>query len=43
MKLKEISTLLNISIQRVSKIENNIKKKLKNFYSVENKKITGIK
>ncbi|MDA9608961.1 sigma-70 family RNA polymerase sigma factor [Candidatus Pelagibacter sp.] len=43
IKLKEISTLLNISIQRVSKIENNIKKKLKNFYSVENKKITGIK
>lgn len=43
IKLKEISNLLNISIQRVSKIENNIKKKLKNFYSVENKKITGIK
>ena len=30
-------------IQRVSKIEKNIKKKIKNFYSVENKKITGIK
>ena len=43
IKLKEISALLNISIQRVSKIENDIKKKLKNFYSIENKKITGIK
>ena len=43
IKLKEISSLLNISIQRVSKIEKNIKKKLKNFYCVENEKITGIK
>ena len=43
VKLKELSTLLNISIQRISKIESQIKEKLKSFYSVENKKITDIK
>ena len=43
IKLKEISDLLNISIQRISKIESNIKNKFKRFYTVENKKITGIK
>ena len=43
IKLKEISDLLNISIQRISKIESNIKNKFKSFYTVENKKITGIK
>ena len=43
IKLKEISNLLNISIQRVSKIESDIKNKFKNFYTIENKKITGIK
>ena len=42
LKLKELAKLLNISIQRVSSIEKNIKKKLKNFYSVENKKNTDI-
>ena len=43
LKLKELAKLLNVSIQRVSNIENNIKKKLKNFYSIENKKNTDIK
>ncbi len=43
VKLKELSTLLNISIQRISKIESQIKEKFKSFYSVENKKITDIK
>ena len=43
IKLKEISSLLNISIQRVSKIESGVKIKFKQFYTVENKKITGIK
>ena len=43
VKLKELSALLNISIQRISKIESQIKEKLKSFYSVENKKITDIK
>jgi RNA polymerase sigma factor (sigma-70 family) len=43
IKLKEISILLNLSIQRVSKIESNLKNKFKIFYMVENKKITGIK
>mgnify|MGYP006080838339 FL=1 len=43
IKLKEISNLLNISIQRVSKIESIIKNKFKNFYTIENKKTTGIK
>ena len=43
IKLKELSALLNISIQRISKIESQIKEKLKSFYSVENKKITDIK
>ena len=42
LKLKELAKLLDISIQRVSNIENNIKKKLKNFYYVENKKNTDI-
>ena len=43
IKLKELSNILNISMQRISFIEKNMKIKLKNFYSVENKKITGIK
>ena len=43
LKLKDLAKLLSISIQRVGIIENNIKKKLKDFYSVENKKITDIK
>lgn len=43
LKLKELAKLLNVSIQRVSNIENNIKKKLKNFYSIEKKKNTDIK
>ena len=43
LKLRELAKLLNLSIQRVSNIENNIKKKLKNFYLVENKKTTDIK
>ena len=43
VKLKELSTLLNISIQRISKIESQIKEKLKSFYCIENKKITDIK
>ena len=43
LKLKDLAKLLNISIQRVSTIENNIKKKLKDFYTIENKIITDIK
>ena len=43
LKLKDLAKLLNISIQRVNNIENNIKKKLKDFYTVENKKNTDIK
>jgi len=43
LKLKDLAKLLSISLQRVSTIENNIKKKLKNFYTVENKIITDIK
>ncbi|MDA1284412.1 MAG: hypothetical protein O3C61_05745, partial [Proteobacteria bacterium] len=43
LKLKDLAKLLSISIQRVSTIENNIKKKLKDFYTVENKIITDIK
>lgn len=43
VKLKELSVKLKISIQRISKIESQIKEKLKIFYSVENKKITDIR
>ncbi len=43
IKLKDLSILLKISIQRISKIESQIKEKLKFFYTVENKKITDIK
>ena len=43
IKLKDLSILLKISIQRISKIESQIKEKLKYFYTVENKKITDIK
>jgi len=42
-KLKDISQKLNISIQRINKIENNLKIKLKDYFIVENKKLTGIK
>jgi RNA polymerase sigma factor (sigma-70 family) len=42
-KLKDISKKLNISIQRINKIEKNLKIKLKNYFIVENKKLTGIK
>jgi len=42
-KLKVISKKLNISVQRINKIENNLKIKLKNYFIVENKKLTGIK
>ena len=43
IKLKDLSILLKISIQRISKIESQIKEKLKFFYTIENKKITDIK
>ena len=43
VKLKELSNLLNISIQRISKIEFQIKEKLKSFITIENKNITVIK
>ncbi len=43
VKLKKLSNLLNISIQRISKIESQIKEKLKSFIAVENKNITVIK
>ena len=42
-KLKEISAILNISIQRINKIEKNLRSKLKKIYSVENKKFEDIK
>ena len=43
VKLKKLSNLLNISIQRISKIESQVKEKLKSFIAVENKNITVIK
>lgn len=42
-KLKEISAILNISIQRINKIEKNLRSRLKKIYSVENKKFEDIK
>ena len=43
LKLKSLSDLLGISIQRISIIEKDIKKKFKNYYSIEKKKIEDIK
>ena len=43
LKLKDLAKLLSISLQRVGTIDKNIKKKLKDFYIVENKKNTDIK
>lgn len=39
LKLKEIAKLLGVSLQRVATIENNLKKKLKNFFVLKIKKI----
>jgi len=43
VKLKELSLILEISIQRINKIELNIKEKLKSFYCIEKNKTTDIK
>jgi len=43
VKLKELSLILEISIQRINKIESNIKEKLKSFYCIEKNKTTDIK
>ncbi|WP_440913363.1 hypothetical protein [Candidatus Pelagibacter sp.] len=43
IKLKDIAKILGISLQRVATIENNLKKKLKIFFCIENKKITDIR
>ena len=43
LKLKELSIILNISIQRISIIEKKIKLKLKEFYIIEKNKNTDIK
>lgn len=43
VKLKELSHILEISIQRINKIELNIKEKLKSFYCIEKNKTTDIK
>ena len=42
LKLKELSHLLNISVQRISVIEKNLKIKFKDFFSIESKKIEDI-
>ena len=42
LKLKELSHLLNISVQRISIIEKNLKIKFKDFFSIESKKIEDI-
>ena len=43
LKLKSLSDLLGISIQRISIIEKNIKKKFESYYTVEKEKIEDIK
>ena len=42
LKLREISNLLGISIQRISKIEKKLKVQLKKIYDVEKKQTADI-
>ena len=43
IKLKDLSKLLNISIQRISFIEKNLREEFKNYFNVEKNKSEDIK
>ena len=43
IKLKDLSKLLNISIQRISLIEKNLKNQFKKYFNIEKNKIEDIK